>query len=75
MPASIVDRLLAPALIGQDPTRVRPLWDRLTGLMRERGHLTGHQADALAAVDIALWAFPASPAAYLRPDLRAHRAF
>ncbi|MEV0624190.1 mandelate racemase/muconate lactonizing enzyme family protein [Nonomuraea sp. NPDC050404] len=55
VPAAIVDKLLAPALIGQDPTRVRPLWDRLTGLMRERGHLTGHQADALAAVDIALW--------------------
>ena len=23
--------------------------------MRERGHLVGHQADALAACDIALW--------------------
>lgn len=55
VPAAIVERLLAPVLIGEDPTRVRPLWERLTGLMRERGHLTGHQADALAAVDIALW--------------------
>lgn len=50
-----VDRLLAPVLIGRDPRRVRPLWATLTGLMRERGHLAGHQADALAAVDIALW--------------------
>ncbi|MEV4173277.1 mandelate racemase/muconate lactonizing enzyme family protein [Nonomuraea sp. NPDC049709] len=55
VPAAIVERLLAPALIGEDPTRVRPLWEKLSGLMRERGHLTGHQADALAAVDIALW--------------------
>lgn len=55
VPAAIVERLLAPVLLGADPTRVRPLWERLTGLMRERGHLTGHQADALAAVDIALW--------------------
>ncbi|RVX38437.1 galactonate dehydratase [Nonomuraea polychroma] len=55
IPAAVVERLLAPVLIGEDPTRVRPLWHRLTGLMRERGHLTGHQADALAAVDIALW--------------------
>ncbi|MFG2058433.1 mandelate racemase/muconate lactonizing enzyme family protein [Micromonospora sp. NPDC048930] len=55
VPQAIVDRLLAPALIGQDPRRVRPLWTRLTGLMRERGHLVGHQADALAAVDTALW--------------------
>ncbi|MEU0485730.1 mandelate racemase/muconate lactonizing enzyme family protein, partial [Streptosporangium sp. NPDC006013] len=55
VPAAIVERLLAPVLVGEDPTRIRPLWDRLTGLMRERGHLVGHQADALAAVDIALW--------------------
>lgn len=52
---AIVDRLLTPILLGEDPRRVRPLWSRLTGLMRERGHLVGHQADALAAVDIALW--------------------
>jgi galactonate dehydratase len=55
VPAAIVERLLAPVLVGEDPTAVRPLWRRLTGLMRERGHLVGHQADALAAVDIALW--------------------
>ncbi|HEY3504899.1 MAG TPA: mandelate racemase/muconate lactonizing enzyme family protein [Actinocatenispora sp.] len=53
--AAVVDRLLAPALVGADETRIRPLWTRLSGLMRERGHLVGHQADALAAVDIALW--------------------
>lgn len=53
--ATIIDKLLAPVLIGQDPRRVRPLWTRLSGLMRERGHLVGHQADALAAIDIALW--------------------
>ncbi|WP_426511153.1 mandelate racemase/muconate lactonizing enzyme family protein [Dactylosporangium sp. McL0621] len=52
---AIVDRLLAPVLLGADPRPVRPLWSRLSGLMRERGHLGGHQADALAAVDIALW--------------------
>ncbi|MCP2329285.1 galactonate dehydratase [Hamadaea flava] len=52
---AVVDRLVAPVLIGRDPRRVRPLWGTLTGLMRERGHLGGHQADALAAVDIALW--------------------
>ena len=55
VPAAIIDRMLGPALIGADPQRVRPLWTHLTGLMRERGHLVGHQADALAGVDIALW--------------------
>lgn len=53
--AAVVDRLLAPALVGADETQIRPLWTMLSGLMRERGHLVGHQADALAAVDIALW--------------------
>jgi galactonate dehydratase len=52
---AIVDRLLTPVLLGEDPRRVKPLWSKLSGLMRERGHLVGHQADALAAVDIALW--------------------
>ncbi|GAA2069563.1 mandelate racemase/muconate lactonizing enzyme family protein [Streptomyces albiaxialis] len=55
IPAAVVDRLLAGRLVGQDPARVRPLWHRMRDLMRERGHLTGHQADAMAAVDIALW--------------------
>lgn len=55
VPATIIDRLLAPALIGGRFAGVRPAWSRLRDLMRERGHLVGHQADALAAVDIALW--------------------
>jgi galactonate dehydratase len=53
--AAIVDRMLGPWLIGRDPRAVRPLWDGMRDLMRERGHLVGHQADALAALDTALW--------------------
>ena len=55
VPAAIVNQLLKPTLIGASATRPRPSWSTLTELMRERGHLVGHQADALAAVDIALW--------------------
>jgi D-galactarolactone cycloisomerase len=55
VPAAIVDLLLAPVLRGMDASGPRPAWSRLRDLMRERGHLVGHQADALAAVDIALW--------------------
>ncbi|MFC0504872.1 mandelate racemase/muconate lactonizing enzyme family protein [Micromonospora costi] len=55
VPAAIVDLLIAPVLVGMDATAPRPAWHRLRDLMRERGHLVGHQADALAAVDIALW--------------------
>jgi len=55
VPAQIVDSLLGPVLRGMNATRPRPAWRALRDLMRERGHLVGHQADALAAVDIALW--------------------
>ncbi|MGW3615104.1 mandelate racemase/muconate lactonizing enzyme family protein [Micromonospora sp. NPDC005163] len=55
VPAAVIDLLLAPVLVGMDATAPRPGWYRLRDLMRERGHLVGHQADALAAVDIALW--------------------
>lgn len=53
--AAIVEDLLTPLLIDADARDVKPLRFRLGELMRERGHLLGHQADALAAVDIALW--------------------
>ncbi|MEV6108002.1 mandelate racemase/muconate lactonizing enzyme family protein [Streptomyces sp. NPDC051940] len=55
VPGQIVATLLRPALLGMPVGAVRPAWHRLRDLMRERGHLTGHQADALAAVDTALW--------------------
>ena len=55
VPASIVDLLLAPVLRGMDAVAPRAAWYVLRDLMRERGHLVGHQADAHAAVDIALW--------------------
>lgn len=55
VPAAIIDLLLRPILIGADARTPRPNWNMLSSLMRERGHLVGHQADALAAVDIALW--------------------
>lgn len=47
--------LLAPQLLGRDATAPRPAYAALRALMRERGHLVGHQADALAAVDTAMW--------------------
>ncbi|MEV0289949.1 mandelate racemase/muconate lactonizing enzyme family protein [Kribbella sp. NPDC050820] len=55
VPAKVIELLLKPALLGADPTRVRPLVASLRALMRERGHLGGHQGDAVAAIDVALW--------------------
>lgn len=55
VPRAVITTMLAPRLIGADPCAPRPVSAALAGLMRERGHLVGHQADALAACDIALW--------------------
>jgi D-galactarolactone cycloisomerase len=55
IPAQIVELLLRPVLLGSDADRPKPVTAELRALMRERGHLVGHQADALAAVDTALW--------------------
>lgn len=55
VPATIINRILGSVLTGMDATSPRPSFFTLRELMRERGHLDGHQADALAAVDIALW--------------------
>jgi galactonate dehydratase len=53
--ARIVDSLLTPFLLGEDPLAGAVIQHRIGESMRERGHLVGHQADAAAAVDIALW--------------------
>jgi galactonate dehydratase len=53
--AAIIERLMAPFIIGTDTDDQAVIRHRLSESMRERGHLSGHQADALAAIDIALW--------------------
>lgn len=53
--AAVVRTTLAGQLVGADARSPRPVVRAAAELMRERGHLVGHQADALAAVDIALW--------------------
>jgi L-alanine-DL-glutamate epimerase-like enolase superfamily enzyme len=53
--ATIVEHVLAPALIGQDPRAVDVLWEKMYSTMRLRGHSTGWQSEAMSGVDIALW--------------------
>jgi D-galactarolactone cycloisomerase len=56
---AIVDRLLRPALEGEEfdgsPARISQLWDRMYATMRVRGHSGGFMLDAMSGVDIALW--------------------
>jgi D-galactarolactone cycloisomerase len=55
-PGALIDEVFAPFLVGVDiAAGARPLTRRLQQTGRERGHLSGIQADAIAAVDIALW--------------------
>lgn len=51
----LVTDLLTPAVLGQDAAQLGALHAKLVASMRERGHIYGHQADAVTAVDIALY--------------------
>jgi galactonate dehydratase len=66
VPAEIVQRLLAPALVGESfedaPERISELWWRMYATMRVRGQTGGFMLDAMAGVDLALWTFvPETP--------------
>jgi D-galactarolactone cycloisomerase len=50
----IVEDHLAPHLVGQDPTHIAELWDRMYSLTRWYGR-KGAAISALGAIDIALW--------------------
>lgn len=52
---AIINHVLAPALIGQDPRAVDVLWETMYSTMRLRGHSTGFMTEAISGVDIALW--------------------
>jgi D-galactarolactone cycloisomerase len=56
---TIIDRLLAPVLVGEEldgtPERIVVLWDRMYSTMRVRGQTGGFMLDAISAIDIALW--------------------
>jgi D-galactarolactone cycloisomerase len=52
---TIVESLLGPALLGQDPADVAAQRDRLAGLMDVRGHHAGYFADTVTGLDLALW--------------------
>jgi L-alanine-DL-glutamate epimerase-like enolase superfamily enzyme len=53
--AAVVEHVLAPALIGEDPRAIDVLWEKMYSTMRLRGHSTGWQTEAISGIDIALW--------------------
>ncbi len=52
---AVVEDVLAPLLVGEDPLSVERHWERMYGSMRLRGHVAGYQMEAIAGADIALW--------------------
>jgi galactonate dehydratase len=52
---TIIETLLTPQLIGQDPMAHERLWTRMYAGMRARGHTGSFMLDAIAGVDTALW--------------------
>jgi len=54
-PAAVITHLLAPLISGVGFVGARPMTALLQDVMRERGHREGHHADAVAALDMALW--------------------
>lgn len=54
-PASILVRLLAPAMVGQPAIASEPAYERLYHTMLARGHGASFFLDAIGAIDTALW--------------------
>jgi galactonate dehydratase len=52
---TIIDTLLAPQLIGEDPMAHERLWSRMYAGMRARGHTGSFMLDAISGIDTALW--------------------
>ncbi|HYM68061.1 MAG TPA: mandelate racemase/muconate lactonizing enzyme family protein [bacterium] len=52
---TIIETLLGPMLIGENPLATDQLWEKMYASMRIRGHHTGFMSEAMAGVDIALW--------------------
>lgn len=53
--ARIVDALLTPLLVGQNPLDSSPLYSSMYDSMRDRGHYGGFMVDAISACETALW--------------------
>lgn len=51
---SMVERALAPLLVGEDPSNIERLWQRMYHSAYKLGPM-GAQLEAIAGVDIALW--------------------
>lgn len=54
-PQTIVQKVVSPLLLEQDPLQIEVLWYQMYNSLRGRGHRGSFMMDAIAAVDTALW--------------------
>ena len=54
-PATLINTLLGPAILHQNPLATAALYDRLYHLMLARGHGSSFFIDGIAGLDLALW--------------------
>ncbi len=55
VPATLIAKLFAPAILGMDATNPEAVYEKLYRLSHVRGHTTSYTIDAIAGIDIALW--------------------
>ena len=55
VPATLIAKLLGPAILGLYPRYTKEIYDRLYHLNHVRGHTASYTIDAITAIDIALW--------------------
>ncbi|HLH45495.1 MAG TPA: mandelate racemase/muconate lactonizing enzyme family protein [bacterium] len=53
--ASLIEEILKPVVVGNDPFDYELIWDRMFSTMRQRGHSKGFMIEAMSGVDIAIW--------------------
>lgn len=55
VPATLIAKLMGPAILGFDPTDTDFIYDRLYHLSHARGHTASYTIDAITGIDLALW--------------------
>ncbi len=53
--AAIIEDLIKPVLIGENPENVEEIWTLMFNLLSTRGHSRGYFIESIAGVDCALW--------------------
>lgn len=51
----LVEEMLAPLIIGEDPFDTGAIWWKMFSAMRTRGHTKGTFVEAISGIDVALW--------------------